>query len=75
MGVVDNIFAKYFATVVGWLAVSRPFFDQSSEHMKGFSSDELYQEYHTRSRFAILFHVIFFKKWIGCFFLGISLCG
>uniref|UniRef100_A0A1I7XPS6 ABC transmembrane type-1 domain-containing protein n=1 Tax=Heterorhabditis bacteriophora TaxID=37862 RepID=A0A1I7XPS6_HETBA len=43
IGFVDNIIAKYIATVVGWYAVSRPFFDRNNDSMNNMSKNELIQ--------------------------------
>ncbi|KAJ1366892.1 hypothetical protein KIN20_027677 [Parelaphostrongylus tenuis] len=47
---VDNIVAKYFATVVGWYAVSRPFFDRKNAAMSSMNNDKLIQEYYNSGR-------------------------
>ncbi|CAJ0566402.1 unnamed protein product, partial [Mesorhabditis spiculigera] len=50
IGFVDNIVAKYFATVVGWFAVSRAFFDLKDERMMAKSKNELIQDYYNSGR-------------------------
>uniref|UniRef100_A0A183G9F9 ABC transporter domain-containing protein n=1 Tax=Heligmosomoides polygyrus TaxID=6339 RepID=A0A183G9F9_HELPZ len=50
IGFVDNIVAKYVATVVGWYAVSRPFFDRKNESFNGMSKNDLIQEYYNSGR-------------------------
>ncbi|KIH48943.1 hypothetical protein ANCDUO_20984, partial [Ancylostoma duodenale] len=43
IGFVDNIIAKYVATVVGWYAVSRPFHDRKNGFINSMSKNELIQ--------------------------------
>jgi hypothetical protein len=43
MSVVDSIVAKYLASVVGWLTVSRPFLNLDHPRYKGASPAVLYQ--------------------------------
>ncbi|VDM59747.1 unnamed protein product [Angiostrongylus costaricensis] len=50
IGFVDNIVAKYVATVVGWYAVSRPFFDRKNAVMNTMNKNELIQEYYSSGR-------------------------
>ncbi|CAM9411550.1 unnamed protein product, partial [Phaeothamnion confervicola] len=45
MAVFDNIVAKYFASVVAWTVVARPFLDLGSAKYAGASPSELYQAY------------------------------
>ncbi|CAI4224193.1 unnamed protein product [Auanema sp. JU1783] len=49
IGFVDNIVAKYFATIVGWFAVSRAFFAKDGR-LAGRSRTELIQEYYNSGR-------------------------
>ncbi|XP_038048364.1 ATP-binding cassette sub-family D member 3-like isoform X2 [Patiria miniata] len=46
MGFVDNIIAKYFATVVGYLVVSRPFMNLNHAPFKGQSHSFMMQTYY-----------------------------
>uniref|UniRef100_A0A0K0D0I8 ATP-binding cassette sub-family D member 3 n=1 Tax=Angiostrongylus cantonensis TaxID=6313 RepID=A0A0K0D0I8_ANGCA len=50
VGFVDNIVAKYVATVVGWYAVSRPFFDRRNAVINTMNKNELIQEYYSSGR-------------------------
>ncbi|TKR66966.1 hypothetical protein L596_023186 [Steinernema carpocapsae] len=50
IGFVDNIIAKYFATVVGWYAVSRKFFAYNDKAMMAKSKNELIQDYYNSGR-------------------------
>ncbi|KAL6735455.1 hypothetical protein Aduo_005896 [Ancylostoma duodenale] len=50
IGFVDNIIAKYVATVVGWYAVSRPFHDRKNGFINSMSKNELIQEYYNSGR-------------------------
>ncbi|CAJ0957438.1 unnamed protein product, partial [Mesorhabditis belari] len=50
IGFIDNIVAKYFATVVGWFAVSRAFFNKNDQRMMGKSKNELIQDYYNSGR-------------------------
>ena len=50
MGLLDNIVAKYFATVVGYWSVSRPFFDPNNEKYMNFSHDQRLQIYYENGR-------------------------
>ncbi len=43
VGFLDNVIAKYIATVVGWWTVSRPFFDKSNDEMNNKTKNELMQ--------------------------------
>lgn len=43
LGFVDNIVAKYCATVVGWYTMSRPFFNRKNNNLKFKSKNELMQ--------------------------------
>uniref|UniRef100_A0A8C6AEU0 ATP binding cassette subfamily D member 3 n=1 Tax=Marmota marmota marmota TaxID=9994 RepID=A0A8C6AEU0_MARMA len=53
MGFIDSIIAKYFATVVGYLAVSRPFLDLSHpRHLKSTHS-ELLEDYYQSGRMLL----------------------
>ncbi|XP_057356422.1 ATP-binding cassette sub-family D member 3 isoform X3 [Manis pentadactyla] len=53
MGFIDSIIAKYLATVVGYLVVSRPFLDLShSRHLKSTHS-ELLEDYYQSGRMLL----------------------
>lgn len=43
IGFVDNIVAKYVATVVGWYTMSRSFFDKNNSDMMKKTKNELMQ--------------------------------
>ncbi|GMT15001.1 hypothetical protein PFISCL1PPCAC_6298, partial [Pristionchus fissidentatus] len=49
VGFVDNIIAKYLATVVGWYTVSRPFFSRNGVNPNKTKS-ELMQDYYNSGR-------------------------
>ncbi|VDM85487.1 unnamed protein product, partial [Strongylus vulgaris] len=53
IGCVDNIVAKYFATVVGWYAVSRPFNDRNNAVMNKKSRTELIEELYKSGRMML----------------------
>jgi ATP-binding cassette subfamily D (ALD) protein 3 len=53
MGVVDNIVAKYFATVVGYYIVSRPFLSTAPSHLDALSSSEMMEEYYKSGRMLV----------------------
>ncbi len=46
LGIVDNIVAKYVATVVGFLVVSPPFLSKTSTRYVGISQDLVVQDYY-----------------------------
>lgn len=50
MGIIDHIIAKYFATVVGFLVVSRPFLNPNTPDFVGKSQDELMEAYYKAGR-------------------------
>ncbi|CAI5441286.1 unnamed protein product [Caenorhabditis angaria] len=50
VGFVDNIVAKYLATVVGWYAVGSSFFNKNHKPFIGKSRNELMQEYYNSGR-------------------------
>ncbi|OWK04769.1 ABCD3 [Cervus elaphus hippelaphus] len=53
MGFIDSIIAKYLATVVGYLVVSRPFLDLSHpRHLKS-SHSELLEDYYQSGRMLL----------------------
>lgn len=43
LGVLDSVVAKYFATIVGWTVVSRPFLNRSHPRHATSTSAEVYQ--------------------------------
>uniref|UniRef100_A0A914L7T3 ABC transporter domain-containing protein n=1 Tax=Meloidogyne incognita TaxID=6306 RepID=A0A914L7T3_MELIC len=47
---LDNIVAKYVATVVGWYTMSRPFFNQNNSNLKQKNKTELMQDYYSSGR-------------------------
>ncbi|VDO61585.1 unnamed protein product [Haemonchus placei] len=53
IGFVDNIVAKYAATVIGWYAVGRPFFDHKNEFINGLGRNQLIQEYYNSGRMML----------------------
>ncbi|VDM28831.1 unnamed protein product [Toxocara canis] len=50
LGFLDNIVAKYCATIVGWYTMSRPFFSKSNKIMMKKSENELIQQYYNSGR-------------------------
>ncbi|KAI6227674.1 ATP-binding cassette sub-family D member 3 [Aphelenchoides fujianensis] len=50
IGFVDNIIAKYCATVVGWYTMSRPFFSRTNSSLRNKSKNEIMQQYYTSGR-------------------------
>nr|QST14993.1 ABCD3 protein [Diaphanosoma celebensis] len=52
MGFVDNIIAKYFATVVGFYVVSRPFFSKTHPFAKA-SANQRLEEYYKSGRMLV----------------------
>eukprot|EP01087_Luapelamoeba_hula_P004424 TRINITY_DN1436_c0_g1_i1.p1 TRINITY_DN1436_c0_g1~~TRINITY_DN1436_c0_g1_i1.p1 ORF type:complete len:668 (-),score=128.73 TRINITY_DN1436_c0_g1_i1:83-2086(-) len=50
LGVVDSLIAKYFATVVGYLVVSRPFFDMSNPAYVNSTQSQLMEDYYRNGR-------------------------
>ncbi|XP_006825744.1 ATP-binding cassette sub-family D member 3-like [Saccoglossus kowalevskii] len=53
MGFVDNIVAKYIATVVGYLVVSRPFLNLSDPRHLHSSHTELLEDYYKSGRMLV----------------------
>ncbi|KAK7118593.1 hypothetical protein R3I94_022174 [Phoxinus phoxinus] len=53
MGMVDSIIAKYFATVVGYLVVSRPFLNLSHPRHLTSSHAELLEDYYQSGRMLL----------------------
>lgn len=53
MGIIDNIVGKYFASVVGFYAVSLPFFTENHPLLSGGSSATRLQAYYTYGRMLV----------------------
>lgn len=53
MGVVDNIVAKYLATVVGYFVVSRPFLDLGHPRHLNSSHSEIMEDYYKSGRMLV----------------------
>ncbi|MBN3296668.1 ABCD3 protein, partial [Amia calva] len=53
MGFVDSIIAKYLATVVGYLVVSRPFLNHSHPRHQTSSHSELLEDYYQSGRMLL----------------------
>ncbi|KAH7701626.1 CRE-PMP-2 protein, partial [Aphelenchoides avenae] len=53
LGFVDNIIAKYAATVVGWYTMSRPFFNRQNASLMSKSRNELMQDYYNSGRMML----------------------
>lgn len=53
MGFVDSIIAKYIATVVGYLVVSRPFLNQSDPRHLHSTHSELLEDYYQSGRMLL----------------------
>eukprot|EP01094_Clydonella_sp_ATCC50884_P023195 TRINITY_DN5501_c0_g1_i2.p1 TRINITY_DN5501_c0_g1~~TRINITY_DN5501_c0_g1_i2.p1 ORF type:complete len:579 (-),score=247.48 TRINITY_DN5501_c0_g1_i2:1454-3190(-) len=53
MGIVDNIVAKYFATVVGFYVVSRPFLDMNHPRHMHSSQAEIMEDYYKSGRMLV----------------------
>ncbi|KAJ4439708.1 ATP-binding cassette sub- D member 3 [Periplaneta americana] len=53
MGVIDNIVAKYFATVVGFYSVSIPFFAAKHPLLMGCGKEERYRRYYEYGRMLV----------------------
>ncbi|EDV26699.1 uncharacterized protein TRIADDRAFT_54985 [Trichoplax adhaerens] len=53
LGLFDNIIAKYMATVVGYLVVSRPFLNLTNDRFVGFSHNQLLEEYYRSGRMLV----------------------
>jgi ATP-binding cassette subfamily D (ALD) protein 3 len=50
LGIVESIIAKYCASCVGYLEVSRPFFDLNNAKLRNASQAELMEEYYKSGR-------------------------
>ncbi|XP_070562869.1 ATP-binding cassette sub-family D member 3-like [Ptychodera flava] len=53
MGFVDNIIAKYVATVVGYLVVSRPFLDLTNPRHENSTHNERLEDYYKSGRMLV----------------------
>ncbi|XP_037932134.1 ATP-binding cassette sub-family D member 3-like, partial [Teleopsis dalmanni] len=53
MGIIDNIVGKYFASIVGFYAVSIPFFTENHPLLSGEKSGQRLQAYYTYGRMLI----------------------
>lgn len=53
MGIVDNMIAKYWATVVGYLAVSRPFLDLANPRHANSTHSEIMEDYYKSGRMLV----------------------
>lgn len=53
MGVLDNVVAKYWATVVGYLAVSRPFLDLTHPRHANSTHSEIMEDYYKSGRMLV----------------------
>lgn len=53
MGFIDTVIAKYFATVVGYLSVSRPFLDLSDPRHKNSTHTEIMMDYYRSGRMLV----------------------
>jgi len=53
LGIVDSLIAKYFATVVGYLVVSKPFFELDNPKYQGSSQSELMEDYYRSGRMLL----------------------
>ena len=53
VGVLDQLVAKYGATLLGWLVICRPFLDSSDTELEGKSHSEVYLKYNTVFRMTL----------------------
>eukprot|EP00903_Cladosiphon_okamuranus_P014330 g13308.t1 len=53
LGVLDSVVAKYFATIVGWTVVSRPFVNRDHPRHASSTPAEVYQDYHASGRMML----------------------
>ncbi|EDV46757.1 ATP-binding cassette sub-family D member 3 [Drosophila erecta] len=53
MGIIDNIIGKYFASIVGFYAVSIPFFSENHPLLSGEHSGQRLQAYYTYGRMLV----------------------
>ncbi|XP_044249234.1 ATP-binding cassette sub-family D member 3 [Drosophila takahashii] len=53
MGIIDNIIGKYFASIVGFYAVSIPFFAENHPLLSGEQSGQRLQAYYTYGRMLV----------------------
>jgi len=53
MGLIDNMVAKYCATVVGYMVVSRPFLNIADTRLRGKSHSEMLEDYYNSGRMLV----------------------
>ncbi|CAM9253266.1 unnamed protein product [Pylaiella littoralis] len=53
LGALDSVVAKYFATIVGWTVVSRPFLNRDHPRHANSTPAEVYQDYHSSGRMML----------------------
>ncbi|XP_065070105.1 ATP-binding cassette sub-family D member 3-like [Rhopilema esculentum] len=53
VGIIDNIIAKYFATVIGFLVVSRSFMDTSDQRRMQMTHSEIMEDYYKTGRMMV----------------------
>lgn len=53
MGIIDNMIAKYWATVVGYIAVSRPFLDLTNPRHLNSNQTEIMEDYYKSGRMLV----------------------
>jgi len=53
VGIIDNIIAKYFATVIGFLVVARSFFNPEDARRMKMSHNEIMEDYYMTGRMMV----------------------
>ncbi|CAM9880257.1 unnamed protein product, partial [Ectocarpus sp. 13 AM-2016] len=53
LGALDSVVAKYFASLVGWTVVSRPFVNRDHPRHAHSTAAEVYQDYHSSGRMML----------------------
>ncbi|CAM9098796.1 unnamed protein product [Ectocarpus sp. 4 AP-2014] len=53
LGALDSVVAKYFASLVGWTVVSRPFVNKDHPRHAHSTAAEVYQDYHSSGRMML----------------------
>jgi len=53
MGIIDDVVAKYMATTIGYLIVSRPFMDMDNERFKNATQPQLLEDYYRSGRMLV----------------------
>ncbi|CAN0401704.1 unnamed protein product, partial [Ectocarpus sp. 8 AP-2014] len=53
LGALDSVVAKYFATLVGWTVVSRPFINRDHPRHAHSTAAEVYRDYHSSGRMML----------------------